>query len=131
MKSVMENGFFCYATAQITAMGTGTTQTPAINISNDSDFEVFELRAVIYKLAARTGSVLMTMSLASGELFSNVAIDLFAVAAQNIQSESGYPVRFPFFTRIPANSQINVQLTNNTGANIDVQVQLWGKKVEG
>jgi hypothetical protein len=128
-KSVVKDGFFCYATAQITAMVTGTTQTPAINISNDSDFEVFELRAVIYKLAARTGSVLMTISLASGELFSNVAIDLLAFATQNIQNESGYPIRLPFMTRIPANSQLNVQLTNNTGANVDVQVQLWGKKV--
>jgi type V secretory pathway adhesin AidA len=130
MKSAMQDGFFCYATALNVGLTDGSTITPSINISNDADFEVFELRAVIYKLAARTGSVLMSMSLASGELFSNVAVDLFAIAAQNIQNESGYPVRFPFYTRIPANSQINVQLTNNTGAAINIQVQLWGKKVE-
>lgn len=129
-KSIIKDGVFCYATALQVALATTTTVTPAINISNDSDFEVFELRAVIYKLAARTGSVLMTMSLSSGELFSNVAIDLFSFATQNIQSESGYPIRFPFLMRIPANSQINVQLTNNTGANVDVQVQLWGRKVD-
>ena len=129
-KSVIKDGIFCYATALQIALGNTVTVTPAINISNDSDFEVFELRAVIYKLAARTGSLLMTMSLASGELFSNVAIDLFSLAAQNIQAESGYPVRFPFLMRIPANSQINVQLTNNTGAAVDVQVQLWGRKVD-
>lgn len=129
-KSVIKDGFFCYATALITAFTTGTTQTPAINFSNDSDFEVYEIRAVIYKLAARTGSLLMTISLASGELFGNVAIDVFSFAAQNIQSESGYPIRLPIPTRIPANSQLNVQLTNNTGANVDVQIQLWGRKCE-
>jgi len=128
-KSVIKDGFFTYAITQITAMGTGTTQTPAINISNDADFEVFEIRATIYKLAAPTGAVLVSMSLASGELFQNVAIDLFSYASQNIQNYSGYPIRLPFFTRIPKSSQINVQITNNSGANIDVQVQLIGRKV--
>jgi len=129
-KSVIKDGFFCYAIQQITAMGTGTTQTPAINISNDADFEVFELRATIYKLAAPTGPVLLSMSLASGELFQSVAIDLFSFATQNIQNYSGYPIRLPFFTKIPKSSQLNVQVTNNSGANIDVQVQLWGRKVD-
>ena len=73
---------------------------------------------------------MLQMSLASGELFSNVAIDLFAFASQNIQNYSGYPVRLPFNTCIPANSQINVQITNNSGAAVNVQVQLWGRKVD-
>lgn len=128
-KSVIKNGFFTYAIQQIVGMPTTTTQTPAINISNDADFEVFEIRATIYKLAAPTGAVLVSMSLASGELFQNVAIDLFSYATQNIQNYSGYPIRLPFFTRIPKSSQINVQITNNSGANIDVQIQLIGRKV--
>lgn len=128
-KSVIENGFFTYAITEQVAIANGTTVTPQINISNDSDFEVFEIRASLYKLAAATGSVMLQMSLASGELFSNVAIDLFAFASQNFQNYSGYPIRLPFNTRIPANSQINVQITNNSGAAVNVQVQLWGKKV--
>jgi len=129
-KSVIDKGFFCYAIAEIVGLGNTLSQTPAINISNDADFEVFEIRAIIYKLAAPTGSVTLSMSLASGELFQNVAIDLFSFATQNIQNYSGYPIRLPFMTRIPKSSQINVQITNNSGANVDVQVQLWGRKVD-
>lgn len=128
-KSVIKDGFFCYAIQQIVALGNTLTQTPAINISNDADFEVFEIRATIYKLAAPTGAVLLSMSLASGELFQSVAIDMFSFATQNIQNYSGYPIRIPFYTKIPKSSQINVQITNNSGAAVDVQVQLWGRKV--
>lgn len=128
-KSVIQDGVFCYATSLQTAISTGTTVTPAINISNDSDFEVFEIRASIYKLAVQTGAVLLSMSLASGELFQNVALDMFAFASENVGSLAGYPIRLPVSMRIPANSQINVQITNNSGANVDVQVQLWGRKV--
>ena len=128
-KSIIKNGFFCYAIQLQLAVGNGVTVNPAINISNDADFEVFEMRAVIYKAAAPTGSVLMSMSLASGELFQSNAIDLFALATQNIQNYSGYPLRMPFLSTIPKSSQINVQLTNNSGADINVQVQLWGRKI--
>jgi len=130
-KSIVENGFFTYATVEQVAIANGATVTPQINISNDSDFEVFEIRASLYKLTAPIGSVMLQMSLASGELFSNVAIDLFSFASTNVTNYSGYPVRLPFNTRIPANSQINVQITNNSGAPVNVQVQLWGKKVNG
>ncbi len=129
-KSVIKDGVFCYATTLQIALANGATINPAINISNDADFETFEIRAVVYKAAARTGPVLLSMSLASGELFQNTAIDIFSFASQNIQNESGYPVRTPFFTRYPRSSQINAQITNNTGDVIDVQVQLWGRKVQ-
>lgn len=138
-KSVIQNGEFCYATA-ITTLTTGQTLVPAININNDSDFEVHEIRGVVMLPAtginAATGTVTMLASLASGELFSNVAINLLSFAqtvvslAANNFPLTGYPIRLPGGMKIPANSQINHTLTNNTNGTVLVQIQYWGCKVE-
>ena len=129
-KSVIENGFFCYATVMEIGLANAATVNPAINISNDARFDCFEIRAVIYKLAAPTGPVLLSMQLANGELFQNTALDLFSIASQNIQNYSGYPIRMPFESKIPKSSQINCQITNNSGADVNVQIQLWGRKCQ-
>ena len=138
-KSVISNGEFCYATA-ITTLTTGQTLVPAININNDSDFEVHEIRAVamlpVTGVNAITGTVTMLASLSSGELFSNVAINVLSFAsiigslAANNFTTAGYPLRLPGSMRIPANSQINHSLTNNTNGTVNVQIQYWGCKVE-
>ncbi|MBK9285057.1 MAG: hypothetical protein IPM51_12190 [Sphingobacteriaceae bacterium] len=118
-KSIIKPALFCYA-IPATNVGAGAVITPQINISNDADFMLVEVRAT--KQAA--GGILAQLSLASGDLFSNVPLDtrLFA--------EDDYPVRLPEPVRIPANSQINVQLQNTTGGALSSQIQLWGYKVE-
>ena len=129
LKSIVKPQLFCYShTPQ--AIATTVTSTPAINISNDSDFELVEIRASIIKAAAFDGTLLMQVSLSSGELFSNVGVDLLSFGSAQQDSFSGYPIRFPEGIRIPANSVLSVQLTNNNGATITVQVQLWGYKRE-
>lgn len=133
LQSILKPAFFIYSHAEIAALANNTIATPQINISNDSDFEVFELRAVINAPAVLTGGVFLQLSLASGELFSNVAIDLKSMATIDGVANNainGYPVRFPTNTRVPANSVVNVQVNNQSGQTIDCQVQLIGYKVE-
>ena len=129
-KALIKPGLFCYSHAEITNMANNTIQTPQINFSNDSDFELFEIRAVFNKAAVTTGAILLQLSLASGELFSNVPIDAKTFATQNIEQESGYPIRVPLNVRIPANTVLNVQVNNQTDNAIDFQLQLWGFKVD-
>lgn len=131
--NIIKPAFFTYSHAEVAGLVNNTISTPQINISNDSDFECFELRGVINAPAVLTGGVFVQLSLASGELFSNVAIDFKSVAViDGIANNpiSGYPIRFPVNTRIPANSVINVQINNQSGQTIDCQVQLIGYKVE-
>jgi len=133
LKSILKPGFFEYSHAEIAGMANNTIQTPQINISNDSDFEFFEMRALINAPAVLTGGVFVQLSLASGELFSNVAIDAKSFATiDGIANNpiSGYPKRLPENTRIPANSTINVQVNNVSGQTIDFQLILTGYKVE-
>jgi hypothetical protein len=131
--NILKPALFTYSHAEIAGMANNTIQNPQINISNDSDFEVFEMRAIINAPAALTGGLLLLLSLASGELFSNVALDAKSFATiDGIANNpiSGYPVRYPLNTRIPANSVINVQVNNQTGQTVDFQIQLIGYKVE-
>ena len=132
-KSILTPAYFEYSHAEIAGMVTNTIQTPQINISNDSDFDFFEMRAIINAPAVLTGGVFVQLSLASGELFSNVPIDVKSFATiEGIATNaiSGYPKRMPNTTSIPANSSINVQVNNQSGQTIDFQLQLIGYKVE-
>ena len=129
-KSIIKPPLFAYATT-VQTIAAGATATPQISLSNDSDFVLTEIRGTIYKVAALTGDLLMLASLASGELFSNVGIDVcsFATFIGAGFTEENYPVKVPN-VRIPANSQLNVQLTNNNAETLDVQIQFWGVKID-
>jgi hypothetical protein len=142
LKSIIKNNLFCYAIAD-TALTTGQTLVPQISINNDSDFEVLELRGVVMlpatSINAVTATIMMQASLSSGELFSNNALNILSfvavqnvLAANNTGNYTGYPIRLPVPQAgmiLPANSQINVSLTNNTSGTIRVQIQYWGRKV--
>lgn len=119
MKSVINPGLFCYAIPSTLFLANATV-TPQINTSNDSDFELVEIRCT----QQAAGAILMQLSTASGELFSNVPLDTLLFAG------TSYPVRLPIPVRFPANSQINVQVQNTTGGNLTSQIQLWGYKRE-
>lgn len=113
----IDPNLFCYA-IPAAAIAATTTVTPQINTSNDSDFELVEIRCT----QQAAGAILMQLSTASGELFSNVPLDTL------LFSGTSYPVRLPVPVMFPANSQINVQLQNTTGGPLTSQVQLWGYK---
>ncbi len=119
MKSVINPSLFCYA-IPVTAFAANSTVTPQINIASDSDFELMEVRAT----QQAAGAILIQMSTASGEIFSNVLLDSLLFAG------TSYPVRLPFPVRIPRNTRINIQVQNTTGAPLTCQVQLWGVKVD-
>lgn len=128
MNELYNPPIFAYAITPQT-ITTGTTVTPQINFANDSDFELVEIRASIFKAAAFSGTVLMTLSESSGKLYNNTGIDVLAFSANMVSNYSGYPIRLPGKCVIPANTSLNVQLTNNNGETVTVQVQFWGYKV--
>lgn len=132
-KSIIKPGMFCYSHTEIAGLANLAQATGVINISNDSDFEAFEIRGVINAPAVLTGGLFVQLSLQSGELFSNVALDAKTFSTMEGTANacvSNYPIRLPVDTRIPANSVINVQVNNQTGQTLDFQLQIWGYKVE-
>lgn len=133
-KSIIQDGMFTYAITPQTILTTAGS-TPSINISSDSDFICTHLYASILTNGIPEAPVLLTMSLASGELFSNVAIDMCSFAKIIVdvagqQEISGNPYLLIQPMRIPANSQINFAIQNGTANTIIVQVQMVGYKVD-
>lgn len=127
LKSIIKPPLFCYSTT-VQTISAGGSVTPTIDMSGDSDFVITEIRASVYKAAAINGDLLMQLSLASGELFSNVGVDVFSFASTNLGNSSGYPIRVPD-VKVPSNTNLDVQLTNNNAESLDVQIQFWGIKV--
>ena len=121
--------FYIFALPNQVAIADGANVSPEAQIGNEYDLEVTEMRAVIYKLAAPTGPVLVNMKLSGGVLLNENPFDLFAIASQNIQSHSGYPVRIPWIATIPSSSKWSATITNNAGAAVDVQIMFIGRKI--
>lgn len=133
-QSIIKPPIFCYSiTSQ--SLAADVSATPQINVSNDSDFILTHILGIVETTGIPDNSITLLLSLASGELFSNVALDVLSfstllidvVGAQNVH---GTPIVLRQPVRIPANSQINVQLANNTADTVIVQIQLWGYKVD-
>ena len=84
---------------------------------------------------AATGTVTLQVALGSGELFSNVAINILSYAqiiqslVANANHIQGYPIKLNRGMIIPANSQLNHTLTNNTNGTVLVQIQYIGRKI--
>ncbi len=128
-KSLVKPHLFCYSHTEQTIAASGSA-IPAINLANDADFELLEIRAAISKAASFTGSVNLLLSTSSGDLFSNVPINLLSFASVEQDSYSGYPIRLSEPVHIPANTVLNLQLSNNGNEAVTVQIQLWGYKRE-
>jgi len=123
---------FCYAIVQQAALAAAGVVQPNFSIGNDADFYLTEIRASIVKIAVwTTGGLSMQVQLQQGELFSNGAINLLSFASGTQPPAEGKPIKFDTPIKIPRNSTIQVQLTNNDAAAVaSVQVQFWGYKVE-
>ena len=124
---------FCYATVA-QALAAAATIQPVINIANDCDFQLIEIRGIIHKAAAFSGTVLLQLRQTGGDVFSNVAIDMLefstTILATATPKSNGYPVRLPLPIIIPANTEVTVSMTNNNGEELtSIQLQLWGIKV--
>lgn len=126
----MKKRLFVYTTTVQTVASAGGTANPTINLSNDYDFELFQIRGSLIMDTAPDGEILAQLQVSNGDLWSNAPIDLLAVASSQQANFSGIPVELPTPMIIEKNSKIVVNLTNNDSAtDVKVQVQLWGFKL--
>jgi len=125
----MRTAFYILSLPFQTAVTNGTTVSPEVQIGNEYDFEIYEVRASIYKLAVPTGPVLCSLKLSGGVNLTENPTDLFAIASQNIANYSGYPIKLAVGDIIESSTKVIAEITNNSGANVNVQIQLIGRKI--
>lgn len=116
-KSFIDAAFFCYAASGTVPLN--SSLEPAINFSNDSDFVLQEIR----NKNQAAGAITIVIKLSGGEAFSNQALDA------SIFGQGNDAIKFFREIKIPANSQLNILMTNTTGADIVHEIQFWGYKV--
>lgn len=109
---------FCYA-ARTGNIPNGASETQNINFANDYDFELREIRT------NGTSGVLISLSYATGENISNIAINTSFVGNGQNALKLFEPVL------IPRNSQITVTWANSSGGAVIQEIQFWGYKVNG
>lgn len=109
---------FCYAcrvTGVLANLGTSTQQ---INISNDNDFELREIRTT------GTSGVFLTVQYATGEQMSNISLNAGLIGAGQNALKLLEPVM------IPRNSQLSVLVDNQSGGGVtNFEVEFWGIKI--
>lgn len=110
---------FIYACRVAGSLGAGSVSTQVINIANDSDFELKEIRTT------GTNLVNFSISYATGENMSNISLNTGLIGAgQNALKLFDGVV-------IPKNSQLTVLIDNQSGGAVsNYEVQLIGFKLQ-
>lgn len=110
---------FCYVIRSSASILAGATDNKIVNIANDYDFELKEIRTT------GTNNLRATLKDTNGELFSNQSINLGLVGS----GLNGYKIFDSVI--IPANTQIECLFDNQTGGAISAaqEIQLWGYKI--
>lgn len=116
----------------VTTISNGATSSPTVQVGNEYDFEITSFRGVIYKAADATGSVLCTPKLSGGlNLVENpINLYMFCQTAGAQGEMDSYPIVVPWAGSIlPANTRVTFEITNNSGADVSVQLAFVGRKI--
>jgi hypothetical protein len=123
--------FYVLNTA-VTTIANTANSAPSVQIGNEYDFEVTAFRGVIRKAADATGDLLCTPKLSGGlNLVENpLNLYMFCQLAGAQGETASFPITVPWVGAIiPANTRVIFEITNNTGADVFVQVAFVGRKI--
>lgn len=115
-----------------TSITSAATPTLELQIGNEYDFEITEIRAKIYDASTQAGAVLCSIRLSGGQYVSENPLDLnmfSQLSGAGVAMES-YPIRVPWTGAIlPSNTKVFFDLNNLTGDTIEVQIAIIGRKI--
>ena len=115
-----------------TSIASAATPTLELQIGNEYDFEVTEIRAKIYDATTQAGAVLASIRLSGGQYITENPIDLnmFANLSGAGVAVENYPIRIPWSGAIlKGTTKVFFDLNNLTGDTVEVQVALIGRKI--
>lgn len=115
-----------------TSIANAASASPTIQVGNEYDFEITSFRGVIYKAADATGAITCIPKLSGGLNLVENAINLYMFCqTAGAQGEmDSVPIVVPWAGAIlPANTRVTFEITNSSGATVEVQLAFVGRKI--
>lgn len=109
------------------------TPSSEVQIGNQYDFEITEVRAIINGATDVTGGLFVDLEISGGVQLNENPIDMFsfgAVSGAIGDGNSGRPISVPWQGAIiPSASKVTAQFTNSSGQTLDFQLIIVGRKI--
>lgn len=109
------------------------TPSSEVQIGNEYDFEITEVRAVINGATDVTGSLFVGLTLSGGVKLNENPVDMFSFAGVSGaigDGNSGRPISVPWQGAIiPSASKLTAQFSNQSGQTLSFQLILIGRKI--
>jgi len=114
------------------SIATGATPSSEVQIGNQYDFEITEVRAIINGATDVTGGLFVDLEISGGVQLNENPVDIFSFGAQSgaiADGNNGQPIRVPWQGAIiPSASKVTAQFTNSSGQTLSFQLILVGRK---
>jgi len=125
--------FYVLSFANQSGIANGGTPSSEVQIGNQYDFEITEIRAIINGATDVTGGLFVDLEISGGVQLNENPFDLFsfgAVSGAIGDGNNGKPISVPWQGAIiPSGSKLTAQFTNSSGQTLSFQLMLIGRKI--
>jgi len=124
--------FYILNFAYQSSITANSTPSSEVQIGNEYDFEITDVRAIINGATDVTGGLLLNLVLSGGVNLNENPVDMFAFGAVSgaIGDTSAQPIKVPWAgCIIPSNTKVTAKWTNSSGQTLSFQLLLVGRKI--
>ena len=111
---------------------TGATPSDEVQVGNEYDFEVTEIRGHIAGATDVTGALLVELTLSGGQKIQDNPMDMFSFSGQGgaMGDTMANPIKIPWRGAIiPSGTKVAADWNNASGQTLDFSLMLIGRKI--
>lgn len=133
VKKMKQCDFYLLDFAYQSGVINNATPQSDVQVGNEYDFEITEVRAIINGAVDVTGGLFVDIILSGGVKLMENPVDMFSFASQSgaiADGNNGRPISVPWRGAIiPKASKVSALFTNSTGQTLSFQLILAGRKI--
>lgn len=110
----------------------GATPSDEVQVGNEYDFEITEIRGFIAGATDVTGPLLVELTLSGGQKVQENPLDMFSFSGVGgaISDTSQTPIKIPWSGAIiPSGTKVSADWNNSSGQTLDFSLMLIGRKI--
>lgn len=124
--------FFILNFSQQNNIANGATPSDDVQVGNEYDFEVTELRGFISGATDVTGPLLVELTLSGGQKVFDNPLEMFSFSGQGgaMGDSNSTPIKIPWAGAIiPSGTKVTADWDNASGQTLDFHLMLVGRKI--